>query len=286
MADLSDVQSALAQLAQAALYPDGVRTFTQPSPVAGAPVIIYPGWPDPATLDRDLAAGKVHVSIFTRPEERNTTRFPTQWQELSNPMPSASAIVAGSTVTFAGSVVPPLNFAVIVNGNAYLYAAQAGDDLTRVCNALLGEIDNDIPGTKASGASITLGPSAHQIQARVGAVGQSIKEVRRQERLFQLSVWANTPALRSGVAGALDVYLAGLERFVLPDQSLARLIYKGSPVLDDAQKENVYRRDLLYTVEYATTAVRSDAQIVIEQINVSGRRDGATSATPITTVII
>lgn len=181
MADISEVMTELVNLVSAAVYPNGTAN---PS-IAGLPVMCYPGWPVPNQLNSDIAAGKSHISIFPRPEERNTSRFPKEWQEVSNN----------------------------------------------------------------------------------GTTGTSIMEIRRQERTFQISIWAPTPAARDSIAKAVDPALAATERFTLPDQTSARLIYKGSPMTDMLEKARIYRRDLLYSVEYATTQIATDYAIKENTIN-------------------
>lgn len=60
MADQADVETALVQIASAALYPQGT---TGPS-ICGTLCRVYRGWPTPAGLDADLAAGAVNVSVY------------------------------------------------------------------------------------------------------------------------------------------------------------------------------------------------------------------------------
>lgn len=307
MADLSDVEVALAGLVQSALYPSGVPSGGPPwpiSPVALAPVTIYPGWPDPATLDDDLAklsadarvvatgrpnpaTGRVHVSIFTRPEERNTTRYPLDWQTLEVAQTTLTAVVNVNVLTFGGTADLLQNAAVILNGvKPYIYATQPADTPATVAAALAAMIVPDFPGTVAVAAQITFPGSIFKIVARVGGVGTSVKEVRRQQRMFQITVWANTPDLRTAVAVPVDLLLAQTERFSLVDGFSARLIYRNSPVLDSPQKVNLYRRDLMYTVEYATTVAQQDAQILVEDVKVNVEIDGATSGTQIRDILI
>lgn len=147
--------------------------------------MVYPGWPVPNQLNSDIAAGKAHVSVFPRPDERNTTRFPKEWQEVSND----------------------------------------------------------------------------------GSTGTAIMEIRRQERTVQITIWAPTPAARDSIAKAVDPVLAVTHRFTLPDQTMARLIYKGSPMTDMLEKSRIYRRDLLYSVEYATTLTETDYAIKENIVN-------------------
>lgn len=181
MADLSEVMTALVTLVSGAVYPNGTAA---PS-IVGLPVMCYPGWPVPNQLNADIAAGKAHVSVFPRQDERNTTRAPLEWKEVSND----------------------------------------------------------------------------------GTTGTSIKEIRRQERTFQITIWAPTPAARDMIAKVVDPVLAVTSRFTLPDQTSARLIYKGSPITDMLEKSKIYRRDLLYSVEYATTVTETGYAIKENIVN-------------------
>ena len=99
MADLIDVENALVTLIAATVYPNGTG---QPSIVpGGAGVAIYPGWPLPADLDADMAAlgagtgGKLHISVYPRPEEHNVTRFQKDWQQQQVPAPTLTAVANG-----------------------------------------------------------------------------------------------------------------------------------------------------------------------------------------------
>lgn len=271
MADLSDVQNALVTLAAQTLYPNGTA---QPS-IATAPIIIYPGWPIASRLDDDLAAGKVHVSVYARPEERNTTRFSQEWKTISINAATITLAATVNTVTVGGYVWAGQNATLLVNGKPYSYPVQQTDTLTTIATALAALVNADTPATSL-GAIVTI-PAAYKIVARVGTTGTSIRELRRQERTFQLVIWAPTPALRDAVTQPLDVALAALNFITLSDTSAARLIYKGSPITDDLQKDRLYRRDLLYKVEYATTQTHIDTAITVTQSNFSNQPTGATA---------
>src|SRR5437879_6397837 len=85
MADIYEVQSVLASLAQSAIYPNG----TGSSSISSCDVRIYPGAPIPATLDADLTARKAHVTIFPS-TGKWSTRFDKEWQQAST---NASTII-------------------------------------------------------------------------------------------------------------------------------------------------------------------------------------------------
>jgi hypothetical protein len=80
-----------------------------------------------------------------------------------------------------------------------------------------------------------------------------MQEVRRQEQGFRITCWCPTPTARDTVASAIDLLLTGFRFISLEDNSHGRLQYKGTLVFDQSQDALLYRRDLLYNVEYCTT---------------------------------
>ena len=50
----------------------------------------------------------------------------------------------------------------------------------------------------------------------------------------------------------VDIALAGLNFVELPDTSRGRIDYKNTAIFDQSQSAILYRRDLIYTVEYPT----------------------------------
>lgn len=265
MADVSDVMASLASLCSQITYPNGTG---QPS-VSGLTVAFRRGWPIPAQLDADLAKKVVNVSVYPRPDERNTSRYMTRSASIVATTPTLTATVAGQAVTIGGVVPNPFaahNVAIVVNHKPYPYAVQPSDSLTSIATGLAAMIAADVPGTTNTGAVINIAAGAVVSAARVGTAGQGVRETRRQERTFQITIWADVPASRDAVTQPIDAALSDMKFITLADGTGGRLIYKGSPLIDDLEKAKLYRRDLLYTVEYATTIVDTQYQIVaIEQ---------------------
>lgn len=276
MADVIDVQTALVALAAAALYPNGTG---QPSAAGGVPCKVYAGWPTESQLDSDLAGRTAHVTVFPRPEERNTTRFPQDWQPQTMNSATLTLTINGQQITVGGVVPPannPHNLSVLANGKPYVYAVQTSDTLNSIAASLAALIAADLPGTSAAGAVVTLPGTGRIGAARVGVTGTAVREIRRQERQFQITVWADSPTHRDAVAQPVDQVLAATKFLTMPDGLAARLIYKGSPISDNTQKSRLFRRDLIYLVEYATTQTETETQITQDQLGVAATRDGAT----------
>lgn len=267
MADVSDIESVLVSTITQALYPNGTGN---PS-VAGADCKIYRGWPIPANLNADLSAGKINVSVFPQDVEQRTTRYPRTYQELTTPTVTLTLTASGTTITTGGTPATPLNAAALVNGKAYVYAVQNGDTLDAIATGLAALINADTPAS-SSGAVITI-PAAKQLVARVGGVGTVIRETKRQKRGFQITFWCPTPALRDTVVPPVDKALADIDFLTLPDGTAGWLRYERSPISDRIERAALYRRDLIYSVEYGTTDTADAPQIVAELMNITGGLD-------------
>lgn len=282
MADLSDVETGLAALIAGALYPAG----TDQASAAGVPVLVYPGWPNAAGLDADLAAGKAHVTVFPTTVERNTSRYPRDWQEQSTATTTLTLTVQGQMATVGGAMPAPFTphvLGLIVDGEPYPYQVQPTDTLVSIATALAALVGGDVSGVGVAGAVITMPAGARIDAARVGVTGTAIRELRRQQREFRITVWADTPAHRVAVGTVVDVALAQVDRMTLPDGTSARLLYHATQDSDGQQKARLYRRDFVYSVEYATTQTDTASQVTQVQLNTSGRIDGTTQDGPVTT---
>lgn len=265
MADILDVLNALTALAQEAVYPDGLD---QPS-VGGIPVRIYPGWPNPATLDADLGATAnpkyAHVNIYSSNIARVTTRFDAQWQTVSVSDPTISMTLSGDTVIINGSPSTPQAAMIIVNGIGYSYGLLPGDTLNSIATSLAALI----PSATSMGNVITIGNNPRSIIPRVITSGISARELAREKRLVIVFVWAPTPLIRSQIAYAIQVLFAATYRVPLPDGYYGQLTYSGSNERDDLEKPLVFRRDVHFIFEFPTTQLQTTATIGQNTVNVT-----------------
>ena len=78
------------------------------------------------------------------------------------------------------------------------------------------------------------------------------KVTHRQKESVIISIWAPTNALRNTVAMAVDVAFKAVNHLTFPDTSQGILAYYNHRQMDTLETANIYRRDLIYTVEYAT----------------------------------
>lgn len=264
MADISDVLNAIGAFLGTILYPSGASGEAA-SPVAGCPVLVQAGWPDPKTVDVAVGTGKVLVTLFPGSHERNTTRYPETREENPIPATSWTLTASGQTLTVGGANTAPWtaqNLCAFVNGKPYVYQPVATDTADTAAAALEAKIAADVAGVTIAGAVITL-PAAARIGAvRIGALGSTVREVRRVERQVSIIIWAGTPLLRDAVAKVIDPALSDARKVTLADQTVGRLTYSHSLVVDSNEKDGIYRRDLIFAVEFGTSITEQYAQVV------------------------
>jgi hypothetical protein len=278
MADIIDACNALVSLVRSTVYPSG----TGNAPIAGNKVHVFPGWPVAGNLDADIAAGNVNISVFPNGVVKNTTRFAQgSWQTVTAPVTSLTTTLAANNnqMTIGGTVSTPQNIGIVAAGGTpatalgFAYAVQANDTLTTIATALAALVAAKFPGVTSSGPVITAPAGIRFMNAAVGGVASAVNEVRRQKRQVVITIWAPSQPTRDTIAPVIDIALAQLPWITLLDGSGCRLIYEGERVIDTAEKATLYRRDLIYWVEYPTLATASIPQIVVMTETIGGGVD-------------
>jgi hypothetical protein len=257
MIDQSDVANALVNQIVTAVYPNGTG---QPS-ITNKPVRVFPGWPDPKTLQPDLTTnGATQISVYPQKIERNTSGLIGDWQLVSMSAPTLAASITGNAVTISGTPSVPQNVMIAVNGTPYSYGVQANDTLTSIAAGLAALISVDTAAT-ASGATVTIS-SNPRLKAAISVQGLAVRELRRQAKQFQICVWAPTNTVRDQIAAAIDVLFAKAPHLPLPYGCAARVTYKGSYPDDSEQTAGIYRRDVFFEIEYPTVETENEMTIV------------------------
>lgn len=266
MADLSDVTAYLMGEATTACYPNGTG---QPSIAGGTTDIrIFEGWPLPDQLELDMqgksanpnggapivrARGPlVDVSIFPM---LGTNAIPYQIQDqfyvIAQPVFGLSLAVNGNTITFSGTPNPGEYVGIIADGGFSAHS-ETGATAAAIISALATDFTNDYgSGVSSTSSTLTI-PFTRSLVVRQGGQGTLGKVTHRQRQQVMVSVWAPKHTLRSTVAAAIDNYIKQNIRVTLPDTSQAVVCYNRTNTSDDMQMAGVYRRDLIYDVEYAT----------------------------------
>lgn len=260
MADLSDVETALVALVTTALYTKGLAS---PSAV-GTDCRIYRGWPTPAGLDADLRAGLVNITIFPDAAPGQAmTRYTSDWHGVPV-APTLSGSVAGNTVTFSGAAASGQLAGIRLTGHTFTYRTVDGDTPALVA-AKLATMIRAGQLVHLAGSSLTI-PGVANIVVRVVADSPALREIRRQSHDIRISFWCPTPTLRDSACTIVDTNLADITFLELPDTSVGRITYKATSAFDRSQSAILYRRDLIYSVEYPTILSVSLAAMVFGEI--------------------
>jgi hypothetical protein len=264
MAFLADIENAIAIICAEALV-SGPCRFGEPNPsTVGPSVRIYRGWPTASALNADLAAGSaavpgsqiVNVTIYSQPGHvRITPRYANIWRPMPRVDPTLEATASEQTVTLSGipSASQVLGIAIGqgIGRQTYSYRPTATDTLDSIAASMAGMI----PNATSQHAQIQL-PAVPSVCTV--AADQSVRqETRRQTQGLMVSVWAPSSQTRDTVAGYLDAVFSDVQGLALPDNSGTGPIgYTGVNVIDVTSKDDLFRADLLLTVNYATTKIQ------------------------------
>lgn len=272
MADESEVEDALCDFIVSVLYPGGTDGLGASAPsTAGAPAKVQRGMPLSLDLEAMIAAGVIDIAVAARNGvERNTTRYDRDWFELQPPVRTITATVVGSTVTLGGTVSVPQNVAVRVGrAGLFIYQVQAGDTLSMIASGLAAGLAGIGIAATATGPSLTVS-ATDPVDARVGGYGIAAQELKRQDKSFQITLFAPSPELRDALSRLLDPALAELNFLPLPDGTQGLVRYERTIVIDSSEKMSEYRRDLFYWVEFPTITTRPAPEVISFGINATG----------------
>lgn len=259
MPDFAEVSDTLAGIIAGLFYPSGTD---QPS-ATGDVVTVFPGWPTSACLAESINDGRVQVTIYPLRGEKNTTRYSQELRDYARNEKTITATVdaAGTAITLAGTVSVPQRVAVAANGNTVTYAVQASDTLATITSALAALLVAQ--GTPASSTgSILSVPSAVHLSANVGVAGEFWVELKRQQKQFMISVWAPDHEKRTRCGKLIDTGLAKLKFLSFPDYTSGLNLYVRADDSDSAEEILLYRRDLVYQIEFPTIDVVEGDEVI------------------------
>jgi hypothetical protein len=246
MADLSDCTAAISSIVSGAVYPNGLN---QPS-VVGIDVRIFEGWPIPAQLDADMTAGKANISIFPMQGAQSSVFQILDETYVIKPAAHGMFVsVIDTSVTLTGVPGATEYCTLVIDGQNTF--SRTGPTAGAIVSALLADLGTLYPGSSLSGSVLTIaGP--HTVTARIGAQGTLGIATHRQKQAIMVSAWAPTPQIRTTLSAASDIALKNNIRVPLPDTSQMKICYNRTNVVDTWESTTVYRRDLIFDVEYAT----------------------------------
>lgn len=268
MPDISEILNEMVVQIASAIYPAGLES---PS-TSGAPTKIFPGWPDPGSLDQDLSNRIVTISLFPRPGiGKVTTRYSKEWAHSNQiPVPTLTASVDGRTVTFNGVGEEGLIAGIIEGSQSWPLRVEKSWTPDRVAREFKKIVR---PGVILDGHSLIF-PGEQRLVARTASQVPESRELRRQIKGVQITVWAPSSELRDKTFKAVDLWVASHPFFTVLGSAI-RLEYSGDSFDDDGRQANLHRRDLLVSVEYPIIETRNSPPVVIPVVNIVADFGGA-----------
>lgn len=270
MADIIDVLSTVVSQISDVIYPNG---GAQPS-ITTRPVKIVYGWPLKEDLDAVLLAGNTYVSVFADQGERLTSKFSPQWIKMGQlPITTTTSISqseSGWVLTIGGTITA--DEVIFVKDESYYIGIQfqSGWTVENVVSAILAGIPDASAGASANEVVF---PS--ELSAWMVPVWTYRKEIKRQRVSVRVISWAADPADRDLLSSSIDQVLGNLSRFTLPDGFDANIFYAGNYLIDKFQNQSLYRRDLVYSVDYPTTIEQNISDIAIVDVHESAQSNAA-----------
>ena len=264
MADLTDVQNALGNAIENIVYPNGLSNPT----IIGVEVQTITGYPLPEDLDARIEAGLPTISIFAaKGMDKDDTKFLRVPTVLSQDDPSITYSINLDIITIDG--VEPLAGQVVMiivnNKNTYIYVIQEGDTVIDIAN----EVGGLIPTAIIVDNTIQV-PNAYQLEGRLSVKAISGKEIRRQIKDFNISIWSPNVSYREQLGAAIDVGLFTQQRIMFSDDTCGIIRYSHTFEDDYQQKHRIYRRDLCCNVEYPTVLTYETNTIIYPYAVVAG----------------
>lgn len=274
MADVSDVEQELVNLAATALYPTPPGTGTTPSPVTSAVTAVTRGDPPPNRLDATLKANGVWVTVLTRPYTSHQVPGALRSYEVSRAPITAVVTLSGNTLTIGGtySAGQPIvvktqdgifGYQPRVGGNGFvMFAYPVGgpgvitndpnsvftpDSFSNVTTALAGLIPNC---TQPNNHTIVLPGAPASLRVTLGTTGVVANVMRREVQDFLVRSYAPTQALRDATMRAVDNAFVASPRIAFSDGTYGLLRYGGVSYDNLTQRDGLFERTNSYQVEY------------------------------------
>lgn len=249
MADLADVESAIAQSITSALYPPGGGGPA----ISGISYRVFRGPATPTLLMQDVPSGLVDISVIA---VSGTARDTTRWGTQSYPLPGKSTLAAlnsGNSTTFSGSASAGDISGVLAGSTAFVHQPSAGDTAEMIA-AALADLIRPTMICWLSQSTITV-PGLNSIQGRVANAQGILLELGRQEQDFKIAIHANQPSIRDAIGAVLTQAIGATAFLQLQDGTSGRIRLKSEQNIDNDMAASVYQRDIVCTVEFAITSI-------------------------------
>lgn len=243
---------------------------------------VYPGWPEPEDLQKDLRNHICHVSIFSSAHSGKPAGGATMQGalELAAPVITLTAELSGGRLS-GGDVSTAASGTITLGGTTgskaitiaeigkYFVSYKPVDEDT-LHNDALGLVvainsNTDVAAlvtatcltnvvTVTANAVGDAGNAIH-LGYKIGGTGESIQVIRSQSGGIEIHVWAYDNDSRKLFANTIDNAFANVRLINFPDSSSGRMTYRTTTTTDAEVRHGVFRRILRYDIQYDETLI-------------------------------
>jgi hypothetical protein len=262
MASVDDVSHFLARRVADVVYPSG----SQLPGIVNSAVKIYPGWPVLGDLQQDIGKGGVHISVWPLATERKIgSALGRPFRVIAKGSPSLQITVNGSVIGVTGVASVLTNVRINLDGKEFSFHFRAGATAEQAVYALAASL----PRSFTVGSRVCVLMVKH-IKVLVTTAGTAVRELHRQIKDFQITVWAPTPVLRDRIGSTIDAAMSEQCHIDLDDGAPAQLLYARQFDSDRSENWHIYRRDLIFSVNYATTQTVTAPEVTRTVVTLNG----------------
>ncbi|MCE2579579.1 hypothetical protein LDL36_13970 [Komagataeibacter sp. FNDCR1] len=280
MADIVSISHAIVAQMAAIVYPDGKAG---PS-ITGRPTKIFRGWitqADYTGADCTLGRGVDFITVTDLQGgwRRIDEPLGRPWRQEATIPATVSITTEGNTATVAiqddanptgivglrirsdGTTIPDRSVAA--------HAVQDTDTATTIAAALAAQI----PGATVSGPTITVSGGT-TLDGATGGYAPAVRTARRQQQLFQVTVWSASTAARDALGTAIENGMAFIDWLTDANGSTFQIEARGDWNNDAAQSSGIFMRPFRSLCTYDTDARENMAQMLFgtEVFNLPGDR--------------
>jgi len=268
MADIVSIARAIVAQMAAIAYPNGKG---KPS-VTGRPTKIFRGWITQADYTgADCAMGNgvdfITVMDLQGGWRRIDEPLGRPWRQEDTIPATVSVTTEGNTATIglqdgampAGIVGLRIRSdgATIPDRAVAAYAVQPTDTVATIAASLADQI----PGAASSGAIVNV-PGASSLTGAVGGYAPAVRTARRQQQLFQVTVWSATPGARDALGTAIENGMAFIDWLTDANGSTFQIEARGDWNNDAAQNSGIFMRPFRFIATYDTDMRENMAQML------------------------
>ncbi|GCE85158.1 hypothetical protein [Komagataeibacter diospyri] len=269
MADIVSISHAIVAQMAAIAYPNGKG---KPS-VTGRPTKIFRGWITQADYTGADCALRNGVDFITVMDLQGGWRridepLGRPWRQDGTPVPATVSVTTDgttATITLQDGATPAgivglrlrSDGAAIPDRSVAAYAVQPTDTVASIAAALADQID----GATSSGAIVSV-PGATTLEGAVGAYAPAVRTARRQQQLFQVTVWSATPSARDALGTAIDSGMAFIDWLTDANGSTFQIESRGNWNNDAAQNSGIFMRPFRFIATYDTDMRENMAQML------------------------